>query len=239
MTKEKDTSLRMAALRQNLARKNSIPFNSSTPAENTPVTAPAAPAEQVKAQAPAPVAAPVAPAELVKVEAPAPVAAPVAPAEKVKAETSAPVTAPVKPIKAKSTLPVTPSKTVKSEAQEKSAPDGTISIQQSVSFNEAHHEIALLLAAKIGCATEDIVKLVAKDIQVINVDPDDTKAEKRAGQSKRLSLKFNQSEIDNIRAAKDPLNVKTDVILVRNSVLNYFDSVAETVLAELKLKHGI
>lgn len=212
MTKKNDTALRMAEFKQNLARKSAIPFNSSTPAK---------PVEPVKAEAPTPVAAPVAPAEPVKAEAPAPVVPPVA------------------PVKVKAPVRATLKKADITETLSKSVSDGLISIQLSVSFNEAHHEDALLLAAKIGCSTEDIIKLVGKEIQVINVDPDDNKAEKRAGQSKRLSLKFNQSEIDNLRAEKDPLNVKTDLILVRNSVLNFFDSVAETVLADLKLKHGI
>lgn len=147
----------------------------------------------------------------------------------------APVTA-----KPEEPTPIAPA-TVKSEVpiRHDTQEEMIATVQQSFSFNEGDHEIAAQIASAIGCSLQDILSLIVKDISFFKVDESDQKPVKRIGVSKRFRIKFSQSEVSQFKSKIDPLNVKTDVVLLRNSTLNYFDSVARTALNTLKQKHGI
>lgn len=104
-------------------------------------------------------------------------------------------------------------------------------------FSISHFEQAQTLAAIIGCKMDDIIALIARQFRSDLVDGRVEIVQPRVGPGKRIVLRINQNMIDEVRAMRDPLNVRSDGFLLRPAVLATLDEIADRVLRELKNKY--
>lgn len=86
----------------------------------------------------------------------------------------------------------------------------------------------------IGCKFDDIITRITRSFQTDQLDTTIEIIEPRLGSGKRILLKIDQNTIDVVRAARDPLGVRTDGFLLRAPAIAALDRITDQVLKELK-----
>jgi hypothetical protein len=115
---------------------------------------------------------------------------------------------------------------------------GMVSLPFTFALDKDAFERATILTAKIGCAVEDILLLIAKRFDEQVLDLTTTNINARFGPSKRVLIKISHVTIAQVRQIKDPLNIRSDGYLLRAPVIAAMDSLAALVLQELKDRYG-